>query len=101
MLFIGVYAGGACCTAGALGVCCTTGAVGAVPVGNSEDRSPPSGITPVKPIPRIKAIAVIPIAIPMPTLSAPPFRGWEGLCGLEPLGLSYPFGNAPPSAIIF
>jgi hypothetical protein len=88
MLFIGTYAEGELG-----GACCTTGAVVA---GSITEGSPKSiGIIPEKPIPRIKATAVIPIAIEMPNLSTPRFFVWEVVCGLDALGLSNPFGKAP------
>jgi hypothetical protein len=106
VLFIGTYAGGfSCIIGGGLGgACCTTGALGALGAGCiTEGMSSPIGITPVKPIPIAKATAVIPMAIPIPILSAPLLFGAAdepeslGELGLDP---SHPFGIAPPSVII-
>ena len=110
--FIGTYAGGFSCIIGGglgcvfctTGSSCTTGALGAGCI--TEGVSSPIGIIPVKPIPIAKATAVIPIAIPMPILSAPLLFGAAdepdepeslGELGLDP---SHPFGIAPPSVII-
>jgi hypothetical protein len=65
----------------------------------NEGISSPIGIIPVKPIPIINATAVIPIAIPIPILSGPPFFVWEVVCGLDASGLSNPFGKAPVAIV--